>query len=74
MITICFCFVNQQVRGLTKEIQKCSCKAKKAPLANKNGGVESKKEGRPKGGSDEGSTGADSRDTEKENVLATATS
>ncbi|KAL9974095.1 hypothetical protein ACROYT_G011096 [Oculina patagonica] len=65
--------LKEQVRGLNKEMQKCICKAKKAPLANKNGGAESKKEGRPKGGSDEGSTGADLRNTEKENVLTTAT-
>lgn len=74
MITSCFSFANQQVKGLTKEIQKCSCKAKKAPLANKNGGTESKKEGRRKGSSDEESTGAEPRDTEKENVFATAAS
>lgn len=61
---------------LIKESQKCSCKGKKAPLANKNGGAENKKEGRSKGSSsgDEGSTGAEPRDTDKENAFATATS
>jgi len=71
-----FCFVHQQVNKLVKESQKCSCKGKKAPLCSKNGGAESKKEGRSKGGSsgDEESTGTEPRDTNKENAFATATS
>lgn len=60
---------------LIKENQKCSCKAKKAPLANKNGGGESRKDGRSKGSSssEEGGTATDPKDTEKENVFAPAT-
>ena len=60
---------------LIKENQKCSCKAKKAPLANKNGGGESRKDGRSKGSSssEEGGTSTDPKDTEKENVFAPAT-
>ena len=76
IVTSCFCFAHQQVNKLIKESQKCSCKGKKAPLCTINGGAESKKEGRSKGGSsvDEGSTGAEPRDTDKENAFATATS
>ena len=64
-----FCFSHQQVNKLIKESQKCSCKGKKAPLCTK-------KEGKSKGGSsgDEGSTGAEQGDTDKENSYATATS
>lgn len=70
------CFAHQQVNKLIKESQKCSCKGKKVPLGTKNGGAESKKEGRSKGCSsgDEGSTGTEPRDTDKENAFATATS
>ena len=76
IVTSCFPFAHQQVNKLIKEGQKCSCKGKKAPLGIKNGGAESKKEGRSKGSSsgDEGSNGADSTDTDKENAFATATS
>ena len=71
-----FCFSHQQVNKLIKESQKCSCKGKKAPLCTKNGGAESRKEGKSKGGSsgDEGNTGAEQGDTDKENSYATATS
>ncbi|XP_020614830.1 kinesin-like protein KIF15 isoform X3 [Orbicella faveolata] len=68
--------LKEQVNKLIKESQKCSCKGKKVPLGTKNGGAESKKEGRSKGCSseDEGSTGTELRDTDKENAFATATS
>ena len=56
---------------LIKESQKCSCKGKKAPLANKNGGSDSKKEGKSKGSSSSEEGGTDT--TEKENVFAAAT-
>ena len=74
IVTGCFCSLHQQVNKLIKESQKCSCKGKKAPLCTKNGGTEGKKEGRTKGGSsgDEGSTGAELGDTDKENSFATA--
>ena len=56
---------------LIKESQKCSCKGKKAPLSNKNGGSDSKKEGKSKGSSSSEEGGTDT--TEKENVFAAAT-
>jgi len=64
------------VNKLIKENQKCSCKGKKAPLANKNGGAESNKnEQGTKGSSssEEGNSPTKTRDTEKENVFTAST-
>lgn len=75
-VTVCFVsFSIQQVNKLIKETQKCSCKGKKAPLNSKNGGGESKKEGKSKTSSSSEEEGtSDIKDAmDKENVFSAAT-
>ena len=65
-------FYNHQVNKLIKETQKCSCKGKKAPLANKNAGDEIvKKEGGTKrsSSSEEEISPIEAVEKEKENVF-----
>lgn len=67
--------LKEQVNKLIKETQKCSCKGKKAPLNSKNGGGESKKEGKSKTSSSSEEEGtSDIKDAmDKENVFSAAT-
>ncbi|XP_068722534.1 kinesin-like protein KIF15 isoform X2 [Montipora capricornis] len=66
--------LKEQVSKLKKENQKCSCKGKKAPLLNKNGGDEPTKQGNDSKGSSSSDEGLmTSEDTDKENVFTAST-